>query len=58
MDREAQDIKTESLKMCWYMRGGITYTEIMNLGPQERRAIGDIVKSNLETTKKTNLPFF
>ena len=58
MDREAQGIKTESLKMCWYMRGGITYSEIMNLSPGERRAIGDIVKNNLETTKKTNLPFF
>lgn len=58
MDREAQDIRNETLKMCWYMRGGLTYTEAMNLAPSERRAIGEIVKENLEATKKSGLPFF
>ena len=40
------------------MRGGITYEEGMQLGYLERQIISDIVKDNLETTKKTNLPFF
>ena len=40
------------------MRGGITYDEAMQMSQQERAAISDIVKENLETTKKTNLPFF
>lgn len=58
MDREAESIRDEALKMCWYMRGGITYNEAMNLSHQERELIGGIVKENLETTKKSGLPFF
>lgn len=44
--------------MCWYMRGGLTYTEAMMLSPNERQLINVIIKDNLETTKKTQLPFF
>ena len=51
-------IRSEVLKLCWYMRGGLTYTEGMNLSSNERDAIGKIVKENLETTKKSGLPFF
>lgn len=58
MEKEAQQIRSEVLKMCWYMRGGVTYTEAMNMSLTEREIIGSIVKENLETTKKTHLPFF
>jgi len=58
MEREAQQIRSESLKMCWFMRGGLTYNEAMNISPQEREIIASIVKDNLETTKKTHMPFF
>jgi hypothetical protein len=44
--------------MAWYMRGGISYTDILNLSIPERQAIADIVESNLETTKNSKLPFF
>jgi hypothetical protein len=57
LDVEARTIKKEVLKMCWYMRG-LSYTEGMNLGQEEREIIGEIIKENLETTKKTQLPFF
>ena len=40
------------------MRGGLTYSEAHWLSPSERDMIGDIIKENLETTKKTKLPFF
>jgi hypothetical protein len=40
------------------MRGGVTYTEAMMLSPKERELIGTLVKENLETTKKSGLPFF
>ena len=57
MDKEARDIKKDVLKMCWYMRG-LSYSEGMNLSFEERQIVGEIIKENLETTKKTNLPFF
>jgi hypothetical protein len=40
------------------MRGGLTYQESLNLSWDERKMIGEIIKENLETTKKSGLPFF
>lgn len=37
---------------------GMSYAEAMHLSFEERQIIGDIIKDNLETTKKTSLPFF
>lgn len=58
MDQEAKQITAEVLKLCWYMRGGVTYTEAMNMSTFEREAVSKIIKENLETTKKSGLPFF
>jgi hypothetical protein len=57
LDKQARDIKKDVLKLCWYMRG-LSYTEGMHLSWEEREIIGEIIKENLETTKKTGLPFF
>jgi hypothetical protein len=57
MDKDARAIKKDVLKLCWYMRG-LSYTEAMHLSWDEREIIGEIIKDNLETTKKTGLPFF
>ena len=46
------------MKLCWYMRGGLTMTEAFTMAPQDREVISKIVKENLETTKKTGQPFF
>jgi len=40
------------------MRGGATYNDVMNMSLQERRLIGELAKENIETTKKSNLPYF
>lgn len=58
LDKESKAIKKDLLKMCWYMRGGLTYDEAFNLSNQEREIINDIIKDNLETTKKSKMPFF
>jgi hypothetical protein len=57
LDKEARLIKKEVLKICWYMRG-LSYSEAMNLSWDEREIVGEIIKENLETTKKSGLPFF
>jgi len=44
--------------MAWYMRGGLSYDHAMQLSVQERKLINEIIKDNLETTKKSGLPFF
>ena len=58
MEKETRDIRLDVLKLCWYMRGGVTYEEAMQMSQQEREIINDIVKDNMETTKKSGLPFF
>ena len=40
------------------MRGGITYEEAMQMSEADRKIVNEIVKDNLETTKKSGLPFF
>ena len=57
-DKDVKALKEEVLRMCWYMRGGLTYSEIMDMSGSEREIIATIIKSNLETTKQTQLPFF
>ena len=56
-DKQAKAIKDEVLRMCWFMRGGLTYGEGMMLSNQEREIISKIIKDNLESTKKSGLPF-
>lgn len=58
MEQEVNDIRQEALKMSWFMRGGLTYDQALNLSSQERKIIGNLIKENLETTKKSGLPFF
>jgi hypothetical protein len=58
MDKECNAIKSDSLRMAWYMRGGISYTDILNLSISERETISKIIDDNLETTKNSKLPFF
>ena len=58
MDQEASDLKRQGLKMSWYMRGGLSYDDAMTLSIQDRELIKKIIDDNMETTKKTGLPFF
>lgn len=58
MDKETNDIRQEALKVAWYMRGGVSYDQALQLSVAERTTISALIKENLETTKKTGLPFF
>ncbi len=57
-ERQSRAIKDEILRFCWYMRGGITYSDAILFSEQERQIISDIIKDNLETAKKSGMPFF
>ena len=36
----------------------MSFEEAMTLSYEERSLVGEIIKDNLETTKKSGLPFF
>jgi len=40
------------------MRGSMTMDEAFQLCFEDRQLISDIIKENLETSKKTQMPFF
>ena len=58
METQTKELRLDLLKICWFMRGGVTYSEASAMGPQEREIVSQLVKENLETTKKTGQPFF
>ena len=57
-DKEVRAMRDDALRMSWYMRGGISYEDIMMLSKTERETISKIIKDNLDTTEKSKLPFF
>lgn len=57
-DNDAKAIKEDLLKICWYMRGSISYADAHLLELEDRKIIAKIIEDNLSTTKETGLPFF
>tara|TARA_B110000977_G_C11047521_1_gene481116 strand:- start:30 stop:242 length:213 start_codon:yes stop_codon:yes gene_type:complete len=57
-ESQAKNLKLEIMKICWFMRGGMSWTEALNLSPDERAISAQLVKENMETAKKSGQPFF
>jgi hypothetical protein len=58
MEKEANSVRAQCLKMSWYLRGGGTYEDVLNMSFQERTLISELIKEHHETTKNSKLPFF
>ena len=58
LDKETKAIREESLRFTWWMRGGVSYDEAMQLSKEEREIIARIIEDNMEATKKSQMPFF
>jgi len=58
MDKEIINIRQEAMHMAWYMRGGLSYEQALQLSQTEREIVSNLIKENMETTKKSGLPFF
>lgn len=57
-DDDTKALKNELLRICWFMRGSISYSEAHLLSQDERSYIAKLIEENLETTKNTQMPFF
>lgn len=58
METETKAIKNNAMRYAWYMRGGISYGDILNMSSNERNNLSKLIEENLDTTKKSGLPFF
>jgi hypothetical protein len=57
-DKESKALKSNALRISWFMRGGLTYADVLALSYQERLDVEKIIEDNMETTKKSGQPFF
>lgn len=58
LDSETKALKSELLKLCWFMRGGLSYNDAMLLSQTEKDMIIKLINDNLDTTKESGMPFF
>jgi len=58
MEKEVESIRAEALRNAWIMRGGLSYSDALNLSFTERKLIVELNKENMEATKKSGLPYF
>lgn len=58
MEKECRTLKKNAWMQSWYSRGGMSYEDALNLSTEERNMVNEIIDENLETTKKTQMPFF
>ena len=58
MEGQCKDLRAEVLKLAWFMRGSLSLEEAFGMEPSDRMLIADLIKENMETTKKSGLPFF
>ena len=58
MEKECDQIKRNVIQASWYMRGGASVDDIMNMSFSEREMINDLITENLKVTKESQMPFF
>ena len=58
MWKDAMQTKYTAQRLAWYMRGGISMNDILNMSSDEFNNLNKIIEDNMETTKKTKMPFF
>jgi len=58
LDSEYNDIEKNLMEILWYMRGGISLNDAYNLTWDQRKHIHELIKENMELSKKTGRPIF
>jgi hypothetical protein len=56
LELNTKAIKDEVFRICWYMRGGVTSNELFyQYSFEDRQIISEIIKENIEATKKSGI---
>lgn len=58
MEKDCDMIRKNALQLTWYMRGGVSYEDVLNMSQRERKMIEEIAEANFKVTKETQMPFF
>lgn len=57
-EKDTKAVKDELMRITWFMRGGVSYSEAHAMTREEREIASKIIEDNLKTTKESQLPFF
>lgn len=55
---EIQLVVDNVIELCWYMRGSISYEEMMFRTPGERQRILKFIENRMESQKKAMYPVY
>ena len=58
MKKNAENIVDEVISLCYYMRGSVTYDEMMTRSIGERAKMSAFIKDRLESQKKSMYPVY
>jgi hypothetical protein len=57
LENEVKNIKDEIFRISWYMRGGVTSTDLFYLySYEDRQIISKIIKDNIDASIKAKMP--
>ena len=57
-EKQANQYRENALRLAWHMRGSVSYEHALMMSHTEREMISKIIADNMETVKKTGLPYF
>jgi hypothetical protein len=58
LQREAQDIVKSVISLVYFMRGAISYTEMMQMSVPERHLISEFLDERFEVESKSPHPIY
>lgn len=57
-EKDSKAIREELFRLCWYMRGALSFSESFLLTHEDKELLTTIIEDNLKATKESGLPFF
>lgn len=57
LEKSAKGVKDEIFRISWYMRGGVSSSDLFHTySYEDRQLMFDIIKENIEATKTSKMP--
>jgi hypothetical protein len=57
LEEEISNFKKDLAQLSWYMRGGVTYEQLLHIySYDDREAMYKVIKDNIELTKNSGMP--
>jgi hypothetical protein len=57
LEGEVKEFKEELFRISWFMRGGVTISDLLFMcSSEDRDLIYTVIKENIDLTKETKMP--